>query len=80
MKGGHKMSKETILSKEVQALAAVFQAATEPMTLAKAAELAGVPSKSGYLTALKKHFNLAVAGEVEVEVVAKRKVNTYQVK
>ena len=75
------MSKEIILSKEVQALAVVFKNATEPMTLAEASKLAGVDPKSGnYLTALKKHFALEVVGEKEIEVVAKRKVNTYQVK
>jgi len=74
------MSKEIILSKEVQALATIFAAATEPMTLAEAAKLAGVEPKSGYLTALKKHFGLQVIGEREIEVIAKRKINTYQVK
>jgi len=74
------MSKEIILSKEVQALAVVFKNATEPMTLAEASKLAGVEPKSGYLTALKKHFGLEVVGEKEIQVVAKRKVNTYQVK
>ena len=73
------MSKEIVLSKEVQALATIFLTATEPMTLAEAAKLAGVEPKSGYLTALKKRFGLEVIGEREIEVIAKRKVNTYQI-
>lgn len=82
--GGIIMAKEVQMSAEAKRLIDVLKAHKgEAKTLSELAQEAGIPNKSGYLTAVKKALGeslVVTEGGATVEVVVKKKVNTYTYK